>query len=338
MLLVCTAHNMHASAATGSSVGLYMPSSQNNPSPLKPVAVVYFTGEGSHSGEYVNSIKAKITESQREFGLSIHEYAVDDESKLPSIIDQIADGETGFIAIIEPRKPEALIKIPSLYPDIQFSVIGLQEPLYIINVNSILFKEQEGAFISGALAALQSGNGIVSFISKEDAPYSRNLAYAYYQGAKYINPSIQVLQQLGTRHMFGNSALSPAAQKSLTQGKHADIAFVLDDELLDATIRQAKEQKQLVIAPNTQALETHQGSVLTGLLKHYDLALYAALRSYATHSWTPAAQNLGIGDGYIDYVVDHRNRSFFSKESIERTERTKDLVAQGIITISPLSQ
>lgn len=304
--------------------------------PLKPVSVIYFNGHGSHSMDYADSIKTMIIESRREFKLDITEHALANEANLASVIDTIADGETGLIIVIEPRDINEFMKIPPLYPDIHFSVIGVDEPMYLINVNSILFKEQEGAFISGALAALQSHTGVISFVSKEDAPATRNLAYAYYQGARYINPDIQVVQQLGTRYLYGNKIASPLAQSHLHNSWHADIAFVLDDSLLDNAIRQARKNKQLIIATTPKALNTARGIVLTSLLKHYDLALYAAMRNYAHHSWKPVAEEIGLGNGYIDYIVDRRNQSLFSTETIERIERTKDLVAQGIITIAPL--
>ncbi len=335
-MLIYASAIAYAATTAATPLSGYAPPDQQSNALLKPVAVIYFKGPGSHSADYSDAMRTMILESGREFKIAINEYALNSEDELAATIDSIADEETGMIVIIEPHKLDALIKIPSLYPDIYFSIIGAQDPMYIINVNSMLFKEQEGTFISGALAALHSKNGIISFLSKEDVPSTRNLAYAYYQGAKYINPDIQVIQQLGTRHMFGTSTSSPAMQHQLTKGKSADIVFVQDDELLDTALRQAKEQKQLVIAPSPHAMEQHQGIVLTGLLKHYDLALYAALRSYATRSWAPTTQNIGLGNGYIDYVVDYRNRALFSKDQIERIERTKDLVAQGILKISPL--
>jgi basic membrane protein A and related proteins len=337
LLVLCLSLTSYAANSSGNVFNPYAIPAVKDVT-LKPVAVIYFTGGGSHSRDYVNAIKTITLESSREFKLDIREYALNDEKDLASTIAKIGDGKTGFIVIIEPHDISALMKIPSLYPDIHFSVIGLNEPMYLINVNSMLFKDYEGTFISGALAALQSNTGVVSFISKDDANHTRNLAYAFFQGAKYINPNIQVVQQLGTRHMFGNMPSSPLAKQQMESSKKADIAFVLDDELLANAVHRAKKNNQLIIATTPQALTEYPKNVLTTLRKHYDLALYAALRSYATRNWAPVEQNIGLGNGYIDYVLDGRNQSLFSRESIERTERTKDLIAQGIIKIAPLVQ
>lgn len=324
-----------AHAATGMSFTHFSRSDPDD-KVLKPVDVIYFNGHGSHSMDYADSIKTMILESGREFKLDITEHALDDEANLASTIDQIADEETGLIVIIEPHDIDALMKIPGLYPDIHFSVIGVDDPMYLINVNSMLFKDREGAFISGTLAALQSQTGIISFIAREDSARTRDLAYAFTQGARYINQNIQVIQQLGSRYLYGNKVASPLTEQPLKDNSKADIAFVQDDSMLDNAIRQARKNRQFLITTTPNALNVAPDVVLTSLLKHYDLALYAALRNYADHSWRPVAEDIGLGNGYIDYVVDARNRARFSTENIERTERTKDLVAQGIIKITPL--
>ncbi len=318
--------------AAGEPIANFQPHDASSSIALKPVAVIYFTGHGSHSEDYADAIKNMILQAKRELNLTISDYPLQNEAELATTIDHIADGDTGFIIVLEPHDIPALIKIPSLYPDIHFSVIGVAQPLYLINVNSMIFKEQEGTFISGVIAALQSTSGTISFISKEDVPYTRNLAYAYFQGAKYINPNIQVVQQLGGRSLLGNTGI---AKQQVISSKNADIAFVQDDELLDAALRTAKEQKQRIIAATPHLL--NNPNILTGLQRHYDFALYTVLRNYAHHSWAPVTENIGLDNSYIDYVVDAKNRDLFSKDTIERIERTKDLVSQGIITIAPLS-
>lgn len=332
LLIVSAAWGVYAEPLPGSYI---QPPSTSTP--LKPVAVIYFT-DNMAQHDYANSLKTMILESKREFGLAIGEYALDNESDLAAAIDKIADGETGMIIIIQPRDINALMRIPGLYPDIRFSIIDVMEPLYLINVNSILFKEQEGTFISGTLAALQSTTGVIRFVAKEDTPITRNLAYAYFQGAKYVNPEIQVIQQLGGQHIQNSKHMPVSMQHKMVHTPNADVAFILDNELMESALKNAREQKQLLITSTPDAMKNYSAAILTSLLKHYDLALYNAVKNYATHNWVPVTQQLGLGNGYIDYIVDSRNRALFSKDNIERTERTKDLVAQGLLKITTLSQ
>jgi basic membrane protein A len=328
VLLLSAAWVVHASPATNSSIPSEYINPPDAPAKPKPVAVIYFQNNSTGTHDHSSAIETMALESRREFRIQIETHPLATELLLATTIDTIAEGDTGMIVIIAPKDTAALMKIPGLYPDIHFSIIGAQTPIYLINVHSLTFSEQEGGFISGALAALQSKTGTVSFVSSDDTASTRNFAYAYLQGAKYINPQVQVVQQLGAQ---------PVNRKQAVHESNADITFIMDDELLPAMLQHAKEKKRLLITQNPRALSNNK-EVLTSLIKHYDFALYRTLKSHANHTWAPGTHMIGLGNGYIDYVVDNDNRGMFDKNNIERVERTKDLVSQGVIKINPLAE
>ena len=63
------------------------------------------------------------------------------------------------------------------------------------NVESIVFKEQEGSFLVGMMAALASKSGKVGFVGGMDIPLIRSFQCGYEQGAKYANPKVEVTRQ-----------------------------------------------------------------------------------------------------------------------------------------------
>jgi basic membrane protein A len=329
VLLLSAAWVVHASPANNNIIPPEYISAPEAPQRPKPVAVIYFKNSNPEAYDHTSAIETMVLEARREFRLQIETYPLATEALLATTVDTIAEGDTGMIVIIAPKDTTALMKIPGLYPDIHFSIIGSETPIYLINVHSLTFSEQEGGFISGALAALQSKTGTVSFVSSDDTTSTRNFAYAYLQGAKYINPQVQVVQQLGAQ---------PVSRQQSVHESNADITFVMDDELLPAMLQQAKEKKRLLITQNPGALSGNSKEVLTSLIKHYDFALYRSLKSHANHTWAPGTHMIGLGNGYIDYVVDSHNRGMFDKDHIERTERTKDLVSQGVVKINPLAE
>jgi basic membrane protein A len=228
-----------------------------------------------------------------------------------------------------------LSKIPSLYPDIHFTIIGASRSLYLTNVRSIAFKEQEGIYMIGALAALHTRSGTVSFVAKDNNEKSRNLAYAFLQGTKYANSEVQIIEQLGSTI----TRRAPSADREFQPRETiADIIFILDEELLDSTLKSAKVKKQLVISNDHALTGIYPGLVLTSLINHYDLAVYTTLRSYTRGEWRSGSETMGIGNSYIDYALDTENRTLMPKESIEQIEMIKDFVSQGIIHINTLVQ
>src|SRR4029453_5586190 len=78
------------------------------------------------------------------------------------------------------------------YPDLHFVLIDsvAERP----NVASLLFKEHEGSFLVGMIAAAKSKTGILGFVGGMDIPLIHKFASGYEAGARYVNPKIKVLK------------------------------------------------------------------------------------------------------------------------------------------------
>ena len=64
------------------------------------------------------------------------------------------------------------------------------------NVQSIVFKEHEGSFLVGVLAAAASKTGKIGFVGGMDIPLIRRFACGYEQGAKHENAKVDILQNM----------------------------------------------------------------------------------------------------------------------------------------------
>jgi basic membrane protein A len=314
-----------AAFAAGESALWMPPSVPPAPdSPLRPIAIVYFNSKSDIDQQHAASIQNMVNRAKNEFGLSVNEYMLAKEDELASAVDKIADSPIGLIIIVAPRSRDALAKIPSLYPDIHFSVIDLDPPEYFPNGNSMVFDENEGLFMIGALAAWHSKSGIIEFISSEDTQLSREMANAFIQGAHYAKPDVDIIQSLDAKTATGDDA--------------SDIAFVADEDHLQTVLRNARQQKRLLITYDHNMTSEYPGLILTTLIKRYDLAIYTILKTYQQNQWKANSQTLGISDGYMDYTLSSNNTTLLSEDIIDKLERIKDLTARGVITITPLKQ
>ena len=61
------------------------------------------------------------------------------------------------------------------------------------NLLALKFKEQEGSFLVGALAALVSKTGKIGFVGGMDIPLIKKFEAGYKAGARHANPKIEVL-------------------------------------------------------------------------------------------------------------------------------------------------
>ena len=84
------------------------------------------------------------------------------------------------------------------------------------NVESIVFKEHEGSFLVGMMAALASKSGKVGFVGGMDIPLIRKFQCGYEQGAKYANPKVEVQRQHDRHHAGGLER--PGARRRAGEG------------------------------------------------------------------------------------------------------------------------
>ena len=94
------------------------------------------------------------------------------------------------------------------------------------NVESVVFKEHEGSFLVGMMAALASKTGKVGFVGGMDIPLIRKFQCGYEQGAKHANPKAEVIANMtGTTPAAWND---PARGGELAKAQFAqgvDVVF-----------------------------------------------------------------------------------------------------------------
>ena len=187
-----------------------------------------------------------------------HEVDFKDDVPTPDIETALRDyAAEGYDMIIAQgfEWGDPAVKVGKDYPNTKFVVFtGLANST---NVASIFPKQQEGAYLLGALAAMMSKTGVIGFIGGERYPNLINVYEGYKQGAKAIDNNIEVLDT------YLNDWDSPekgneAAMSQINKG--ADLLLHAADTSGHGVIQAAKEKgvyafgavsDQNILAPNT---------------------------------------------------------------------------------------
>jgi len=110
------------------------------------------------------------------------------------------------------------------YPNIHFAIVdGVSE---LPNVASLIFKEHEGSYLVGMLAAQTSKTGTIGFLGGMDIGLIHRFEKGYEEGARSVNPNIKVIQNyVGVTDGAWNNP-GKGKELSLAQiGKGADVIF-----------------------------------------------------------------------------------------------------------------
>ena len=226
----------------------------------------------------------------------------------------------------------SLQKVAAKYPDSHFVIIdGVVD---LPNVKSILFKEHEGSFLVGAIAALESKTDTVGFVGGMDIPLIRKFACGYEQGAKYISKDTKVLQNMtgSTNAAWADPARgSELAKSQFTQG--ADVVFAAAGGTGIGVYQAAADQGKFAIGVDSNQNYLQPGTMLTSMVKRVGVATLGVFTNAEAGSFTPGIQNLGLKENGVDWALDSYNSDLISPELKTKIAGIKAKIVSGEIKV-----
>jgi basic membrane protein A len=227
---------------------------------------------------------------------------------------------------------DAVTKVAKEFPKTKFTIIDsvVDAP----NVQSVLFKEDEGSFLVGMIAAMASKTGKVGFIGGMDIPLIRKFACGYEQGAKYANPKVDVQQTMtGTTPAAWNdpSRGGELAKSQFDNG--ADVIFAAAGGTGSGVYQAAADNGKLAIGVDSNQNYLHPGTMLTSMVKHVDVAAYNSFKTAKDGTWKSGVTTLGLKEGGVDYAYDKYNEKLLTPEMKAKVDQAKADIIAGKITV-----
>jgi basic membrane protein A len=202
------------------------------------------------------------------------------------------------------------------------------------NVQSIVFKEHEGSFLVGVLAAAASKTGKVGFVGGMDIPLIRRFACGYEQGAKYGNANVEVLQNMtGTTPAAWNdpSKGSELARSQFDRG--ADVVYAAAGGTGVGVYQAAKDSGKLAIGVDSNQNYLHPGTMLTSMLKRVDVAAYNVFKSALDDNWKSGILDLGLAEDGVGWALDEHNEALITAAMKDQVEQVKADIIAGKIKV-----
>jgi basic membrane protein A and related proteins len=267
---------------------------------------------------------------KKETGIAYREFEVTNEAQREQALRNMARRGSPIVVGIGFSQASGIEKVAKEFPAIKFTIIDAVVDLP--NVQSIVFKEHEGSFLVGMAAAMASKTGKVGFVGGMDIPLIRKFALGYDEGAKYVNPKIEIFQNM--------TGTTPAAWNDPTRGgelarsqfdRGADVVYAAAGATGLGVLQAAKDKGRLAIGVDSNQNHLHPGTILTSMVKRVDLAVYETFKSAKDGAWKPGLRNLGVAEGGVGYALDEHNRKLITPEMEKRlTQARADIIAGKI--------
>ncbi|HEY0170755.1 MAG TPA: BMP family ABC transporter substrate-binding protein [Pyrinomonadaceae bacterium] len=227
------------------------------------------------------------------------------------------------------------------YPDINFAIVdGVSQ---LPNVASLVFKEHEGSYLVGMIAAKESKTGVLGFIGGMDIGLIHRFAKGYEEGAKAARPDARVIvNYVGVTDSAWNNP-GKGKELALSQiGKGADVIFTAAGNsglgAFDAVEQAGRDPggraTRFVIGVDSNQNGVKPGFVLTSMVKRVDNAVYQIVSDVVKGQFKGGFHVYGLEADGVAYSMDDFNRSLVSPEAIRMAEEARRKIIAGEIKVT----
>lgn len=264
---------------------------------------------------------------KKETGQTYLEFEISNDTQRVQAIRRMAERGASPIISVGFAQASALDQIAKEFPKTHFVIIDatVNKP----NVQSVLFKEQEGSYLVGALAVLTSKTGKVGFVGGMDIPLIRKFQCGYEQGVKTTNPKAEVFSNMtGTTSSSWNDPTRGAELAKAQFARGADIVFAAAGGTGVGVYQAAKDAGKLAIGVDSNQDHLQPGTMLTSMVKRVDVAVYNVLKQ-----WQGGTQVLGLKEGGVDYAQDEYNVKLLDPVVKKKVDAIKAEIVAGKIKV-----
>jgi basic membrane protein A len=224
----------------------------------------------------------------------------DYQPNLQLLVDQGADLviATGFML------ENAVEAVARANPQARFLLIDSPlldargQPFTLPNVRTVVYREEEGAFLVGALAGLVARDA-VGFVGGMELPLIKKFEAGFRAGVRTVNPQVKVLVQY--TGSFDNVSAGKAAGADLL-AKGCEVVFHgagVDGVGVIQAVKEAHAAGRRVYAVGVDSDQSALApeEMLTSMLKRVDLAVWQAVHDVALQRFGPGDLRSGLKEG-----------------------------------------
>lgn len=269
---------------------------------IQNIKVALVLGTGGLGDKSFNDIAyAGLQRAQRELNITF-DYAS------PMAIAEYEGDQTNFakqtgkyalIICIGFDQADALNITALAYPNQNFAIVDMavDQP----NIASLLFKANEGSFLTGVVAGMMTSTGKSGFIGGMDIPLIRDFFDGYQAGVQWANSSATVLAPL---FVGGWADPNTAHEEALTLiGQGADTIFAAAGKSGLGALQAIHEQGKIGFGVDS-CQDYLYPEIIASATKRVDEAVYETIRAavltklYPSLSIKGGIYNKGVADGW----------------------------------------
>jgi len=207
-------------------------------------------------------------------------------------------------------------------------------PAELPNLSALSFREDQAAFLAGALAGMVTRTGIVAGVYGPGGAADQANRSGFEHGAQYVRPGLRILgayQPASEGAPYANTAWG-AAEARVFLGQGADIIFGAGGTTGVGALLATAQAARLCIGADTDSADDPAvaACLLGTTVRFIDLGVKLAVADAAASGWTAGVHSLGIAQGGVG--LRSTSNAGLTPEVQQRLQLIARLLADGALT------
>ncbi|MDQ3129146.1 MAG: BMP family ABC transporter substrate-binding protein [Acidobacteriota bacterium] len=328
-----------------SSCGTYTKASKNGCT--TKVGIVFDIG-GKNDRSFNAAAWEGVQRAEHDLNICLYDVEPGNPTSIEPAMRAFAEKNFDLIIGIGFAQGPIMQKVAMDYPDIKFAIVDgvifeKDGKTPKSNVASLVFREHEGSFLVGMIAAAKSKTGVLGFVGGMDIPLIHKFETGYEEGAKSVNPNIRVIDNyVGVTDSAWNNPGKgqELALSQIEQG--ADVIFTAAGNsglgAFDAVEKYGKnangEANKFVIGVDSNQNGQRPGYVLTSMVKRVDNAVYDVVKEVLSGQFKGGFHVFGLDKDGVAYSLDDFNKDLISAEIRQKVDEAKSKIISGEIKVT----
>jgi len=296
----------------------------------KPRVGIVFDIGGKDDKSFNAAAWEGVKRAKEELGVFLRDVEPGDPTSIEPSMRAFAERGYDLIVGVGFAQAPIMDEVARDYPNLKFAIIdGFIE---LPNVASLNFKEHEGSFLVGIIAARTTKTGKIGFVGGMDISLIHKFETGYSEGAHYANPKIEVFENyVGVTDAAWNN---PGKGKELAKtqiDRGADVIFQAAGNSGLGVFDAAEDMKKLAIGVDANQNWVKPGYILTSMMKRVDVAVFNTVKEMTEGRFKGGVHLFGLDNDGVGYALDQYNRSLIPQQVLDEVERArKDIIAGRI--------
>jgi basic membrane protein A len=322
--------------AAGCARKAEQPAAANAADSTLKVGLVFDVG-GRGDKSFNDAAYAGLERAQKELGVPFTTLETGEGSDREAQMRQLAAGGAQLVFGVGFLFSDDIYGLAQEFPKVKFACVDYtvkEGQTLPANLQALEFKEHEGSFLVGALAALLSKTGKVGFVGGMEIPLIKKFEAGYRAGVQAVAPQDEVVvKYAGTT---GTAFKDPTKGKELGLAEYnqgADIIFHASGSTGLGVFEAAREKGKLAIGVDADQYAEAPGFVLTSMVKHVENAVFQSIADLKADRWQGGIRELGLKEDGVGWVYDEHNQALVPEPVKAKVDSLKAEIVAGRIVV-----